>query len=60
MDHIFEGENKGQQKTNVFLNNVIVGIQYLLGKQILKSWQRLICEVGKTTVINTTVINNRN
>ena len=33
---------------------------FLLGKQIFSSWQRLICEVGRTTVINTTVINNRN
>ena len=32
----------------------------LLGKQIFSNWQRLICEVGRTTVINTTVINNRN
>ena len=32
----------------------------LLGKQIFRSLQRLICEVGRTTVINTTVINNRN
>ena len=32
----------------------------VLGKQVFSSWQRLICEVGRTAVINTTVINNRN
>ena len=27
-------------------------LKYLLGKQTFISWQRLICEVGRTTVIN--------
>ena len=32
----------------------------MLGKEIFSSWQRLICEIGRTTIINTTVINYRN
>ena len=32
----------------------------MLGKQIFRSWQRLLCEVGGATVIDTTVINDRN
>ena len=37
-----------------------VSVKKVLGKQIFISWQRLVCEVGRTTVINMTVINNHN
>ena len=57
-----EEDETGRKRLNVNkrnLQNWWIDV-LLLGKQIFSSWQRLVCDVGRATIINTTVINYRN